>query len=408
MTDERARRMSEADRARISRRDLLRTLGMTAVGAPLVGAFGARAAFAQGRCQLTFGTPSCNTTDIAPVFEPTGWKTVALDHLTFRVADYQKEAAFYSALMGWTCRSDDGQQAVMDIGNWGSAIFAQSAIDAAVAGGNAGGGARAVVESFCFVIDPWNAGRVEAELQKRGLTPVADNDGKGFESFHVKDPDGFDLQISNGNGLVKSRRTPATATLPGPAPFEPTGWKTIWLDHLSFSVSNYKRSASFYCNLLGWKPTYDEGSQNECLIGEVGDIIVRGGNPLDPNFGRGGGRRGGAASPPADAAAATPAGPAAAPPRAARIDHISFGIAPWDTDGVKAELEKRGLRAQIDTSSRHQAPDGTWVPDEIHTAAFKSYHTQTPNGYNLQISAVTHDTRLTLSTAVKPKPHGGG
>ena len=27
----------------------------------------------------------------------------------------------------------------------------------------------------------------------------------------------------------------------------------------------------------------------------------------------------------------------------ARIDHISFGISPWDTDGVKAELEKRGL-----------------------------------------------------------------
>ena len=37
---------------------------------------------------------------------------------------------------------------------------------------------------------------MEQELRKRGLTPVADNDGKGFESFHVKDLDGFDLQIS--------------------------------------------------------------------------------------------------------------------------------------------------------------------------------------------------------------------
>jgi catechol 2,3-dioxygenase-like lactoylglutathione lyase family enzyme len=357
---------------------------------------------------LTFGTPGCNTTDIAPVFEPTGWKTVALDHLTFQVADYQKEAAFYSALMGWTCRSDDGQQAVLDIGDWGSAVFKQGPMDAAPAAGSPGAGARAVVASFCFVIDQWNASKVEAELRKRGLTPIAAIDGKGFESFHVQDPDGFDLQISNGNGLAKSRRTPPNGKLSAPAPFESTGWKTIWLDHLSFSVSNYKRSASFYCNLLGWKPTYDEGSQNECLIGEVGDVIVRGGNPLDPNFGRGGGRRGAGGSPPADSTAPAPAASAAAPPRGARIDHISFGIAPWDTDGVKAELEKRGLRAQIDTSSRHQAPDGTWVPDEIHTAAFKSYHTQTPNGYNLQISAVTHDTRLTLSNAVKPKPPGGG
>ena len=105
------------------------------------------------------------------------------------------------------------------------------------------------------------------------------------------------------------------------------------------------------------------------------------------------------------AAAADGAAPASGP-RRARIDHISFGISPWDTDGVKAELEKRGLRAQIDTSSRHLGPDGTYVPDEIHIAAFKSYHTATPNGFNLQISYVTHDNRLALPNAVRPKPTG--
>ncbi len=228
---------------------------------------------------------------------------------------------------------------------------------------------------------------MEAELRKRGLTPVADNEGE-FESFHVKDPDGWDVQISNGRGLTKSRQsTPAAAKLSVPAPFQSTRWKTVWLDHFSFNATNYKESVSFYSNLLGWKPTYDEGSQNELMIGEVGDIIIRGGNPLDPDFGRGGGRRGAPAS----------------GPRRARIDHISFGISPWDTDGVKAELEKRGLRAQIDTSSRHLGPDGTYVPDDIHTAAFKSYHTATPNGFNLQISYVTHDNRLALPNAVRPK-----
>ncbi|HUL74959.1 MAG TPA: VOC family protein, partial [Vicinamibacterales bacterium] len=137
---------------------------------------------------------------------------------------------------------------------------------------------------------------------------------------------------------------------------------------LSFSVTNYKESASFYMNLLGWKPTYDEGSQHELMIGEIGDVIVRGGNLFAPNF---------------NAGAA----------RSARIDHISFGISPWDTDGVKADLEKRGLSATVDTSTR----------DDIHVAAFKSYHTRTPNGYNLQISYVTHENRLALSNAVKPK-----
>jgi catechol 2,3-dioxygenase-like lactoylglutathione lyase family enzyme len=338
------------------------------LGAAAVALFAA-SAFGQGRCRDGYGTRSCPLTEevatapILPVFAPTAWKTVALDHITFRVADYQKEAAFYIALMGWKLRSDDGKQAVLDIGDWGSAIFKQAPEQ------------RAVVESFGFVIEPWNAKTVQAELEKRGLTPVAENDGKGFESFHVKDPDGWDLQIGNGNGLAKARKTPATAKLSAPAPFEPTGWKTVWLDHLSFGVTNYKESASFYSNLLGWKETYDEGSQHELMIGDIGDALIRGGNPNDPNFGRGG----------------------ATTVRKARIDHISFGISPWDTDGVKAELEKRGLRAQIDTSTR----------DDIHVAAFKSYHTTTPNGYNLQISYVTHDNRLVLANAVKPKAAAG-
>jgi catechol 2,3-dioxygenase-like lactoylglutathione lyase family enzyme len=362
----------------ISRRRVLQALGAAVAGAPL-------SVIGQGRCMRTFGTPACNTTPIPPVFQPTGWKTVSLDHLVFRVADYQKEAAFYIALMGWKLRSDDGKQAVLDIGDWGSVIFRQAppeTFEATAAGGGAAGGGRggpvrAVVESFCFGIEPWNTKNVEAELRKRGLTPVAEHDGKGFESFRVKDPDGFDLQIGNGSaGLTKSRRTqPASARSSAPAPFEPTGWKTVWLDHFSFGVTDYKRSTSFYTNLLGWKETYDEGSQNECMIGDVGDIIIRGGNPLDPGFGRGGGRGAGGA-------------------RRVGIDHISFGIEPWDTDGVKAELEKRGLRAQVDTSTG----------DEIHVAAFKSYHTMTPNGYNLQISYVTHGNRLALPNAVRPKP----
>jgi catechol 2,3-dioxygenase-like lactoylglutathione lyase family enzyme len=295
------------------------------------------------------------------VFVPSGWKTVALDHITFVAPDYRKEAAFYIALMGWKLGRDDGKQAVLDIGGWGSVVFKQAPERA-----------TATVDTFCWVIEPWNAKMVEAELRARGLKPIPDNDGKGFESFHVKDPNGFDLQISNANGLSKARKTRATAKPSAPmalaAPFAPTGWSTVWLDHLSYNAANYKEAASFYTNLLGWKETYDEGSQHELMIGDVGDIIIRGGNPNNP------------APPP--------------PASRGRIDHISFGIAPWDTDGVKAELERRGLKASVDTSTK----------DDIHVAAFKSYHTTTPSGFDLQISYVTHDNRLAFANAVKPKP----
>ena len=41
------------------------------------------------------------------------------------------------------------------------------------------------------------------------------------------------MQIGNSNGLVKARKTPATAKLEVELPFEATGWQTVWLDHFS-------------------------------------------------------------------------------------------------------------------------------------------------------------------------------
>jgi catechol 2,3-dioxygenase-like lactoylglutathione lyase family enzyme len=393
--------------SRLTRRRLLQALGASAVAA----SFGATV-FGQGRCRDGYGTQGCPltkdlaTSPIAPVFPSTGWKTVALDHILFSAADIRKEAAFYAAVMGWTLRSESDKQIVMDIGDWGSAIFRQAApgaFDAPPnpnAGGGRGRGGRGApvttaVESFCFVIDKWNRANVEKEVRARGLDPVFDDGsarlsadgsarlsaerGDRFESFHVKDPDGWDLQIANGNGLAKARKTPSAAKLSEPLPFEATGWKTVWLDHFSFGATDYKKSVSFYTNLLGWKETYDEGSQNELMMGDVGDIIIRGGNSKDPNFGQNG------------------------TARERRIDHISFGISPWDTDGVRAELEKRGLVVTVDTSSAHPGPDGKMVPDDIHTAPFRSYHTRTPNGYNLQISWMNRERRLNLANAVKPK-----
>jgi hypothetical protein len=222
MSDELRNLLGGTDREPLPRRQVLRIIGAAAVGAPLATALG------QGRCRLRFGTPGCDTTAIEPIFDPTGWKTVSLDHIVFRVAEYRKEAAFHQALMGWTLRSDDGKQAVMDIGDWGSVILKQASPESLPdTAGRGGAASRAVVEGFSFGVEPWDAKRIEAALRGRGLSPVADNDGRGVESFHVKDPDGFDLQISNGASRARRRlSTAATTGIPAPpAPFEPTGWK---------------------------------------------------------------------------------------------------------------------------------------------------------------------------------------
>jgi catechol 2,3-dioxygenase-like lactoylglutathione lyase family enzyme len=220
-----------------------------------------------------------------------------------------------------------------------------------------------VFDNFCWGIEPWDTKQVEAELRKRGLNPIADHRGKDFQSFHVKDPGGFDLQISNGNRRNRHQGA-ANGKTSAPAPFGPTEWKTVWLDHISYESPNYKETAAFYGALLGWKLGNDEGSQNTCQIADIGGIIIRRG---------GGGNRG----------AAPGAAPAA--PRPAGMGHISFGITPFDPDQVKGELEKRGLSAREDTGGR----------GEIHTSAYKSYHTTTPNGFDLQISATTRASRDT-------------
>ena len=351
------------DRGVLSRRHLLQALGIAVVMRPV-------AALPQGQCGgANKGTPGCETTPAKLPFEPTGWKTVMLDHFTCQVADYPKEAAFYQSLMNWKIRSDDGKQAVLDIGDWGGLVLRGGYVAppppatppgaAGVTGAGRGGGApraprNAAFDGMAWAIDEWDAKKVEAALKARGLSPVADNHGD-YQSFHVKDPDGFDVWITNGTR--KNRRTsPANGKTSAPAPFESTNWKTVWLDHISFEASNYKESAAFYHALLGWKLGEDEGSQNTVEISDIGNTIIRRGN--------------------------RPGQPVPAVRRAA-MGHISFGIASFDPDKVKEELTKRGLNAREDTGGR----------GDIHTAPYKSYHTTTPNGFDLQISATTKDTR---------------
>jgi hypothetical protein len=90
-------------------------------------------------------------------------------------------------------------------------------------------------------------------------------------------------------------------------------------------------------------------------IGDIGEIIIR--NRREP---------GGANAGAQNAAAVTGV-----------INHVSYGISPWNTDGVKAELEKRGLQPRPDMVGEN----------------FKSFHVKDPDGWDLQISNITKTNR---------------
>ncbi|PYQ72965.1 MAG: hypothetical protein DMG04_15495 [Acidobacteria bacterium] len=172
-------------------------------------------------------------------------------------------------------------------------------------------------------------------------------------------------QLIQSLALAAAAAAPGGAALAAQAPAAvsaagtPAPWKTVWLDHISYAVSDYKRSVDFYKNLMGWEVQNDNGKTQATLrIGNVGGIIIR--NRRQP------------------AGDAQPSQPGR-PPLTGVINHISYGVQPWDTDKVKAELERRGL-----------SPRPDMVGDN-----FKSFHVTDPDGWDLQISNQTSFNRNT-------------
>ena len=376
MTPSLTQLIEEFDRGTISRRQLLLGSVAATVAAPRASLAQSGAAGDSARRGGRGGAAARDTIPLVPPFEATGWQTVWLDHLSYQCVDYKKAAAFYATLMGWKVRSDDGKQAVLDIGENSGAIIIRGGLTvpppAAITDAGLGVSrppVQAVFDGFAWGITPWDTDRVKAELEKRGLKPVADHHGSDYRSFRVKDPDGFDLAITNGTKALR-RKTPANGKLPAPAPFEPTGWNTLYLDHISFEVPDFRRSAAFYQALLGWTIRPGNGTQVSVQIGEIAGAIIRGNAAA--RAARGG--RGGGDS----AAASTPA----PPPRPANgvtaaIGHISFGIENWDTERVRAELKKRDVVYVNREGQREPRPD--------MTGTLESFHVPDAMGWDLQI-----------------------
>ena len=114
--------------------------------------------------------------------EGRAFKAVTVNHISYQVADYTKTRDFYKDLLGMTVSHDDGRQCYMSFGN--TFLLPRNARQESAKGPRG--------DHIAYTIDTWDKNYVEAELKRRGLSPRPDTEN----SFHVKDPDGFDLQIS--------------------------------------------------------------------------------------------------------------------------------------------------------------------------------------------------------------------
>jgi catechol 2,3-dioxygenase-like lactoylglutathione lyase family enzyme len=158
-----AKLLQDFEQGKMSRRQLIQSLAMAASTAAAV-------------------TPAV----AAPPDEP-AFKAVSVNHISYQVADYAKTRDFYVSMFGMKVSQDTGKQCYLSFGD--TFLLPRN-------GRPNGNTPPPHIDHVAYTIDTWDKDAVEAELKRRGLTPRPDT----ADSFHVKDPDGFDLQIS-GRGM---------------------------------------------------------------------------------------------------------------------------------------------------------------------------------------------------------------
>jgi catechol 2,3-dioxygenase-like lactoylglutathione lyase family enzyme len=135
------------------------------------------------------------------------------------------------------------------------------------------------------------------------------------------------------------------------------GFKTLNLDHINYVSTDYRRTRDFYAGLLGMSVANDNGMNGcELLFGDARGVGVRDRTMISVR----------------SAPAAAPAGG----PARIGVDHIAFKIDGWDTDTVRTELERRGLKPRLQ-------PGGA-----IDTPNYMSVMVQDPDGMGVQISGI--------------------
>ncbi len=157
--------INDFEQGKMSRRQLIQTLTVAAASAVAIPALGADA--------------------------PRKLAASNINHISYGVADYGKSRDFYSDLLGMKVTHDDGKQAFLEFGNTILLVRKTRQPDN-----------KPYVDHICYTIDNWDENAVEAELRRRGHEPRADMGG-GSKSFHIKDPDGFDLQVASAPIMTK-------------------------------------------------------------------------------------------------------------------------------------------------------------------------------------------------------------
>jgi catechol 2,3-dioxygenase-like lactoylglutathione lyase family enzyme len=173
--------LEDFERGRMTRRELIRSLacvGAVASSAGSVAALEIGTATHGGA-----GNKAAALRAMGSAAQAKKMRAVAVNHISYQVSDYKKTRDFYADLLGMRVVGDNGSQCFLILGDSSTFLIPRNAPQ---------GATTPRIDHIAYTLEDWDNNAVKAELDRRGLKPEPDTEN----SFHVKDPNGFDLQIS--------------------------------------------------------------------------------------------------------------------------------------------------------------------------------------------------------------------
>jgi catechol 2,3-dioxygenase-like lactoylglutathione lyase family enzyme len=169
-----ARLLDGFEQGTISRKKLIQTLAVAAAGGHALRA----------------PSPASAAPSPAAASLP---RSTSIHHIAYSVSDYGRSRDFYADLLGWEVNADNPErgEARLSMGDVGNIIIRNSRTPADQ-------NTTGLVGHICWGLDTYDTDAVREELEGRGLNPRRDQGGQyePLDSYHVLDPDGWDVQLS--------------------------------------------------------------------------------------------------------------------------------------------------------------------------------------------------------------------
>jgi len=144
--------LSSFEKGTLTRRELMQGLALVATGARLASA----------------AEPQSG-----------GIKGARIDHVSIQVTDLKRSVEFYQKVFGFSVVSEDKPNEIVRLGTTKALVSLHHK------------NPTALVDHFAIGLDSFNKDAVTRELKQFGITPDENLDA----GFHIKDPEGMNVQI---------------------------------------------------------------------------------------------------------------------------------------------------------------------------------------------------------------------